>query len=266
MNEIKNDVEYISFAVYLNYPLKAVFSTRIGGVSEGVYSSMNFAFNLGDDREKVAENYNIFAKTLSLDLNNFVLSSQSHTTNIKIVNKDHAGMGVNKPRDYTDVDGLYTEEKNLTIVTYHADCTPIYFYDPVRNAIALAHAGWRGTAGNIVRKMLNIFEERGSKTKDLICAVGPSICGECYQVGDEVLNAMNFDFEIMNFVHYRGISDRPFIDLKKINKEILVQAGVMPENIEVSKECTKCNSKKFFSHRRDSLKRGSNIACMCLPE
>ena len=110
------------------------FSTRMGGVSTGVYSTMNFAFLKGDDPDHVRENYRRMAKAIGVDEEKMVLSWQTHTTNIRKVTEDDAGKGITRERDYQDIDGLITDVPGLTLVTFYADCVPLYFLDPVRRA------------------------------------------------------------------------------------------------------------------------------------
>ena len=125
------------------------FSTRMGGVSTGVYSTMNFAFLKGDDPDHVRENYRRMAKAIGVDEEKMVLSWQTHTTNIRKVTEDDAGKGITRERDYHDIDGLITDVPGLTLVTFYADCVPLYFLDPVRRAVGLSHSGWRGTVGRM---------------------------------------------------------------------------------------------------------------------
>lgn len=259
-----NNLKYLEFEIYSKYDITAAFSTRIGGISPAPFDSLNLGFSYADSIENVAKNWRLFADVLGFDLNSCVRSSQTHTNNVLVVEDEHRGMGVLRDRTYNDIDALYTESKNVVIATGHADCTPVYFFDPRRRAIALAHAGWRGTAAGIVRKVLEIFLSKGSDMKDMVCAIGPAVSQAEYEVGFEVVDAMKFAFDISRFVKINSTSQRPHIDLKAINRELMLDFGVLPENIEVSEECTKTNSEYFFSHRRSGLNRGSHIACMSL--
>ncbi len=262
---------HIKFDIFEDYPIVAAFSTRNGGVSEAPFNSMNLAFNKGDKLENVLENYKIFANDISVDYNNIVISYQKHNDNILIASNEHAGMGLIKERAYSDIDGIYTEKKGLAITTVHADCTPIFFYDKKRNAIGLVHSGWRGTAKRITKKMLDLFLEKGSNLNDIICAIGPAICLGCYEVGNDVLEACLPDESLLSSQTKTRVlykinpkTQKPHVNLKAINSEILIQAGLPQENIEVSELCTKCRNDLFFSHRLLGNKRGTQIACMCL--
>ncbi len=259
----------LKFKLFDNYPIVAGFSTKHGGVSTGYYESMNLGFVTGDSKVNVLENYKKFAKDLSVDFDKMVLSCQKHLDHILIAEAEHAGMGLIHERTYDDIDGIYTEVKNLPIVTGHADCTPIFFYDKQRQAIGLVHSGWRGTAQEIAKKMIDLFVSKGSNVEDILCVIAPAICYDCYEVGDEVVNAMpsycNLDAMKKTFndlAHQQY--NKPHIDLKEINRQILLHSGILKENIEVSEYCTKCDKDLFFSHRLLGSKRGAHAALMCL--
>ncbi len=277
----------LKFNIYNDYPIIAAFSTKNGGVSEGCYQSLNLTFSTGDKKEAVIANYKKFADQIGIDFNQMVLSSQKHNDNILIASSQHAGMGLSKNKSYDDIDGIYTEELGLPIITGHADCTPIFFYDKKRHAIGVVHSGWRGTAKEIAKKMVELFMLKGSDPKDILCVIGPAICYDCYEVGDEVIQAMpaychlehteanncHLERNVANTCHLernvvqsRDLTNynKPHIDLKDINCQILIHAGILTEHIEVSKYCTKCDAGLFFSHRLSGSKRGGMIACMTL--
>ena len=125
------------------------FSTRMGGVSRGPYASMNLSFTRGDDPEAVRENYRRAAAALGVEMESMTLAWQTHTANVRRIRREDRGKGVVRERDYRDVDGLVTDEPGITLVTFYADCVPLYFLDPVRRAIGLSHSGWRGTAARM---------------------------------------------------------------------------------------------------------------------
>ena len=254
---------------YLTFPkleetkvVKHLFTTRMGGVSEGIYSSMNVSFTRGDEPEHVKENYARIAKVMGGDPSDFVCSDQTHTVNIRVVAKEDAGKGVTRPRDYTDVDGLITQEKGLILSTFFADCVPLYFVDPVTKSIGLAHSGWRGTAGRIGEKMIARMEESfGTRREDLLVAIGPSICQDCYEVSEDV--AVIFQKEFGDGVLKPGKADGKYqLDLWKANKLVFLQAGLKEEQISVTDICTCCNGNLLFSHRFSQGKRGNLGAFM----
>lgn len=178
----------------LRYPLleqtgvvKHCFTTRYGGVSEGMLSSMNLSFSRGDARQAVEENFRRLAEALDVQYEKFVFTDQTHTTNVRRVTEEDAGKGLLCERGYSDVDGLITNEKGLVLSTFFADCVPIYFVDPVHCAIGMSHSGWRGTAKRMGAVTIEAMrKEYGSRPEDLICAIGPSICRDCYEVSADV--------------------------------------------------------------------------------
>ena len=265
----KKDVVYLSFPLLENSRLvKHGFSTRMGGVSEGIFSSMSFGYARGDNPEAVMENYRRMAEALGVEAEKMVVSYQTHTTNIRRVTKEDAGKGVFYPREYRDVDGLMTNEPGLTLVTIYADCVPLYFLDPVNRAIALSHSGWRGTVNRMgqktMEKMKNCF---GSKPEELLCAIGPSICRECYEVGQDVAEAFRLEFPgyRTDILEEKG-NGKYLLDLWKANERVLLDAGVQKEHIEITDICTCCNPDYLFSHRASGGKRGNLGAFLCLKE
>ena len=239
------------------------FSTRMGGVSEGCYASMNLSFTKGDDPEKVRENYRRMADMLGMDMERMTLSFQTHTTNVRLVTEEDAGKGIVKERDYTDVDGLITNIPGITLVTFYADCVPLYFVDPVHHAIGLSHSGWRGTVHRMGRVTLKAMKEAfGTKTEDVICAIGPSICQSCFEVGGEVVEEFQkeFDPSYWKELFYAKENGKYQLDLWKANEIVLLEAGIQKEKLQITDICTRCNPEYLFSHRIMGNERGNLAA------
>lgn len=268
------DEKRVGEVLYLTYPLlentgivKHGFSTRVGGVSEGVCSTMNLSFSRGDDENAVRENFRRMANALDVEEDCFVFSQQTHTTNVRKVTLDDKGKGLTRQLDYQDVDGLITNVPGLCLSTFYADCVPLYFVDPVQKAIGLSHSGWRGTVGKIgavtVQKMR---EEYGSKPEDIIAAIGPSICQDCYEVSEDVIVEFqnNFDEKYWKELYYRKENGKYQLNLWKANEIVLAEAGILKEHIAVTNLCTCCNSEVLFSHRASNGKRGNLAAFMAL--
>ena len=244
-----------------------LFTTKEGGVSKGEYATMNVSFTRGDEREDVLENYRRIGKIFDVELTDIVVSHQTHTTNVMRVTREDGGKGVVFDRDYQDIDGLITNEKNLVLSTMYADCVPLYFVDVKNMAIGLSHSGWKGTAGKIGEKTLErMAEEFGTCPEDVYVAIGPSICMECYEVSADVIEAFSciFTEQEMEQICYRKENGKYQLDLWKANEIILLNAGVSPEHIEVTRLCTHCNSDRMFSHRKTGDKRGNLGAFLCL--
>lgn len=242
------------------------FSTRLGGVSEGEFTSMNMAFNRGDNPECVTENYKRICQSAGFDFDSLTASAQDHNTLVRAVTSENKGTGIYKPRDLESVDALITNEKGVTLVTYYADCTPLFFVDTKQKAIGLAHAGWRGTVGRIGEKVVNKMSELyGTNPADIVAAIGPAISVCCYEVDKPC--ADNFyalgDLDSSRFVFPKE-NGKYMIDLLETNRQILVAAGIKNENITVSDVCTNCNSELLWSHRATKGKRGTMSAFMCI--
>ncbi len=161
----KNGVTYLSYPSFEKIPqVVHGFSTRLGGVSEGIYSSMNLSFTRGDSEEAVRENYRRMADALGFSCEDIVTSDQTHTTNVRVITEEDRGNGITRPRPYTDVDGMVTNVPGLVLATFYADCVPLFFVDPIHGAVGLSHSGWRGTAGKIgavtVEKMRETYGTR----------------------------------------------------------------------------------------------------------
>ena len=242
------------------------FSTRLGGVSQGIYSSMNLSFTRGDEESCVRENYNRIAAAMGFRAENIVTSDQTHTCNVRKVTEKDRGKGIVTPRDYTDIDGMITNVPSLVLATFYADCVPLYFVDPLHHAIGLSHSGWRGTVQKIgevtIKKMA---EEYGSNPKDMKVAIGPSICQDCYEVSEDVAVQFEeaFSGHESEILLNKG-NGKYQLDLWEANEIVLLEAGVKPEHLAVTDVCTCCNPELLFSHRASHGKRGNLGAFLCL--
>ena len=263
----KQGVFYLTFPGLGKYSsANHAFSTRIGGVSENEYASMNLNFGRGDSDENVEQNFHRFCSAAGFDYSTLVASAQDHHTFVRRVGTENYGTGIWKPKDIKSVDGLITNEKNVTLVTSYADCVPLFFLDPQKRAIGLAHAGWRGTAAKMGAKMVNaMVREFGSSPKDILAAIGPSIGPCCFEVDAPVYE----EFAALSgiypeeFVVHKG-GGKYMIDLWEANRRIIMETGVPAENIEVARLCTECNAQWLWSHRASGGKRGGLAAMMCL--
>ena len=236
------------------------FSTRLGGVSEGIYASMNFSFTRGDKDAAVYENYRRFAAALGFSERDIVTSDLTHTANVRIITEEDRGNGITKPRPYTDVDGMITNVRGLVLATFYADCVPLYFVDSVHHAIGLSHSGWRGTVAKIgavtIRKMQETY---GTDPADVYAAIGPSICQECYEVSEDVILEFQKSFapEHWEKLFYKKENGKYQLNLWEANKIIFTEAGITEKHISMPGICTCCNPDFLFSHRASHGKRGN---------
>ena len=260
----------LTFSLLEKIPgIRHCFTTRDGGISEGMFRSLNLSFTRGDDGEAVLENYRRVASAMGTDITQVVTSDQTHTTNIRLVGEEDAGKGVVRPRDYQDVDGLITDTPGLLLAAFFADCVPLYMVDPHHGAIGLFHSGWRGTAERMGEKGVKAMADAfGSRPKDLVCAIGPSICGDCYQIGEDVAEIFAERFsDCRGQIIRRDERGDIYLDLWQANLQILLEAGVPENQIAVTNLCTCCNPEELFSHRASGGKRGNLGAfLMLIPE
>lgn len=241
-----------------------ICTTRYGGMSGreagmGHLASLNLSFSRGDRPENVRENFRRVADVLGVTPDRFVFTDQTHTDHVRTVTEADAGCGLTREKTYHDVDALITNVPELVLSVFTADCVPVAVVDPVHRAIGLAHSGWRGTVARITQRMIGRMQaEYDTAPEDLICAVGPSICRDCYEVSDDVAERF-----ARAFAGHEGdiLEDRHnghwLLDLWKANDIVLREAGVPAENISVTGICTCCNKDVLYSHRGSHGKRGN---------
>ena len=224
---------------------------------------MNLSLSRGDNPEAVEENTKRIARAIGVEKEKMVYTQQTHTTNVAVVSGKDAGSTLK------ETDGLVTNSPGICLVTFYADCVPLYFVDPVKRAIGLSHSGWRGTVGKMaaatVEKMKECF---GTRPEDIIAAVGPSICQDCYEVSEDVTSRFKEAFreEDWKDLFYKKENGKFQLDLWKANEINLQEAGVLPEHIAVTNVCTCCNPKILFSHRVQGWNRGNLCAFLALKD
>ena len=259
---------------YLTYPafekLEGIihgFSTRLGGVSRGIYSSMNLSFTRGDEESCVKENYRRIAQAIGFRTDDIVTSDQTHTANVRKVTEADRGKGITVPRDYQDVDGMVTNVPGLVLTTFYADCVPLYFVDPVKCVIGLSHSGWRGTVAKIGKATVEkMKEEYRCHPEDILAAIGPSICQDCYEVSEDVIEEFKTAFagEYQERLYYKKKNGKYQLNLWETNRLIFLEAGIPEANISMPGICTCCNPEFLFSHRASHGKRGNLAAFLGL--
>ncbi|ONI38504.1 hypothetical protein AN639_13010 [Candidatus Epulonipiscium fishelsonii] len=245
-----------------NSQVISCFTTREGGTSEGHFSSLNLGFKTNDDINKVRENYKILSQRLGIPYESMTCSAQVHETNIKQVTYEDRGNGVIFPNKWASVDGIYTTEKDIALVTHYADCVPLFFYAPKHHIIGLAHAGWRGTVNKIGEKMATLWnKEHNIPYEDIQVGIGPSIGPCCFEVHEDVSQPFVDTFGNADFIVFNE-NGKANIDLWECNKQTLQNLGI--KDIQTTNICTCCNSDKYFSHRKTQGKRGLMGAIMYL--
>lgn len=262
INDAENGVSYLSFPKFdeMNFICNA-FSTRMGGVSTGIFESMNLGYGRGDSDENVTKNYIRLCTAAGIDPASLVFSAQDHHTVIRRVREQDIGKGIWQAKDYDSVDGLISDLPGTTLVTHYADCVPLYFVDAAHRSIGLSHAGWRGTvddiAGKTIKKMTECF---GSDPAKIEVAIGPSIGHCCYEVDDPVMNFVRSIGVENEDVTTQTCNGKYMLNLWALNTKLLLHAGVLPEHITVASICTCCNNDYLISHRATGGQRGSLAA------
>lgn len=262
--------------VYLTFPLLEPFSwithgfsTRLGGVSQGEIGSMNLSFGREPGRENVEENHRRMAAAIGYAPENMVFSRQTHTTNIMNVTEKDRGIGFTRDRDYNDIDGLITNVPGVVLVTFYADCVPLLLVDPVHRAIGSAHSGWRGTVNNMGKAVVEAMTKAfGTKPEDVVAAIGPSICQDCYEVSGDVIGAFQkaYDPGLWPSLFYEKENGKYQLNLQQACFENFLSSGLLPEHISLPDLCTCCNPQLLYSHRASGGKRGNLAAFLTIRE
>jgi len=252
--------------------ITAGFSSKNGGVSSGPYDSLNCAFHVHDRDEDVIQNREDIAKVLHLPFDAWTCGEQVHSNHVFEVKEEHRGLGrKTRASAIQDTDALITNVPGVWLTSFYADCVPLYFWDPIKRAVGLAHAGWKGTVLEIAAKTIEkMGEAYGSMPGDIRTAIGPSIGACCYEVDDHVMQHVNdlaqtFTLSEQDPPIFIAKSNGKFmLDLKQFNRHIMIKAGILPTNIECSTWCTSCQEEDFFSHRRDQGRTGRMISWIAI--
>lgn len=253
----KNGVTFLKHKIFDNVSfINHAVSTRHGGVSEEPeLKTLNLGFKTDDKKENVTENYRRFCAAADFDINSLVFAKQTHSDNVRFADKSDCGKGIFRERDYTDVDASITNIPNVSLVIHTADCVPVAFADPVNKAVGNAHCGWRGTFKELATKTLDEMHKKfGTNPKDVICAIGPCICTDCYEVSEDLYQQFKNKFDFDDAIICRA--EKFYLNLALINKLILKKAGVKEDNIAISDLCTCCEKENLYSHRGLGPKRG----------
>lgn len=234
------------------------FSTRLGGASSGHFNSLNLALHVGDSAENVNKNRDIFSNALGIEKKSWVALNQIHSDYVIKVSQQDRGKGSENLKEVVgDGDAMITDHRLTPLVTFYADCIPLYIVDNVNKAIGLAHAGWKGTFAQIGTKTLHQMRKNyGTKPEDCQVAIGPGIGSCCYQVGPQIIDLCE--------ENYPNAATNNTIDLKKINWLQFIRSGVLKENISVSSLCTKCNQDIFYSYRGGQSHAGRMAAVLMI--
>lgn len=239
--------------------ISAGFTGRDGGVSKAPYESLNLAYHVGDDPADVLENRRKLADALGFSADAWTCGEQVHGAGVAVVREEDRGKGL-RDRDsaFQATDGLVTDVPGILLASFYADCVPLYFCDPVHRVVGLAHAGWKGTVGRIAEAVIvKMEQEYGSAKDEIRTAIGPSIGACCYEVDEHVMGKVKEALTETEWQLWeRKIAapsvneNRTMLNLKEMNRMIMIKAGILPTHIECTSWCTSCDSGRFFSYRK----------------
>ncbi len=244
--KIFNNIDYLDH----------MFTTRLGGKSKGGYESLNLCLNTGDNPENVKENFSIISKKMNVPVNRIFLAKQIHKDGIiRVSGKDNQGEILSGTAD-----SLITDSPGTLICVKTADCCPILLASTEKKVVACIHSGWKGTLIKNIEKTILFMATRFSLSKNSIkMAIGPAISQRNYQIdkkrAEKFIN--NIDYAQK---HIKQTGSKLFLDLKGLNVETALKAGIPNENIEISDQCTYGNSELFFSFRRDGRASGRHLS------
>ena len=232
---------------------------KTDGVKTLYTTSCDTAWNFED--EKARENYQALGEQLGIRLEDMVKSKQTHTDVVKIVTRENGGDGILRTLDESEpYDGLITNEKNLLLCTVEADCVPVYFYDPVKEVIAMVHSGWKGTVKKIAEVTIQKMKrEFGCQPCDMLVGIGPHICKDCYEVGEDLFEefSRSFDKQDLTKIFVSKNQEKYLLNLEEAVRLTLLKNGVAEKNIFSAGVCTlhsQVEGYSFCSYRRTKSK------------
>ena len=256
-----NNVWFGYFSSFSRAGFITACSCRFHGESDLVPGALNLALQVGDNQNKVLRNRDKFTAAIGVKPNRLTTCAQVHGNNVQVVTEDLIGRGAVSFADtIPETDALITNLADVPLLLFYADCVPVLLADPVTGAIGLAHAGWRGTAAQIAKKTVRaMIEAFGVNPDNLLAAIGPSIGSCCYEVDDVVRDRMP-GYEAC----FAGKCDGKYLlDLWQVNRQQLLEEGIIPSNISTAGVCTNHNPELFFSYRYENGKTGRMGVCLC---
>lgn len=242
------------------------FSTRLGGVSTGIFESLNLGSTRGDDPENVQENWRRFGAVAGIPTKRFVHGRQVHGNVVRVATPADAH-GIYEKAPWEGADGFVTNIPGLPLAIFTADCAPLLMHDPVSGVVAAVHCGWRGTVSDIEGEAVRAMQALGSRPEDIHAAVGACIGPCCFETGPEVLQAVE---KLLSgdaaglYAPKTGTPGKFLVDLPNVIVRRLCQMGLAPEHMETSDECTCCRPERYWSHRACAGVRGSQANLIML--
>lgn len=254
----RNSIQFLSLQHWLKEGVNVAFSTRHGGVSDGVYDSLNMGLHVGDRNELVLENRSRFLAVFEAQLDNVVCCQQVHGNVVTRVDRNDLGRGARQlSAAIPNSDAMITNERGLYLLSFYADCVPVYLYDPVNRAIGIAHCGWKGTMGRIALHTLAALQkEYGTSAPEVQVFIGPGIGPCCFQIQPDLAEKVNAEFPSLHDIITYNDNESCNWDLQATNRKLLMEIGVQASHISTCEICTACHTDIFYSHRREKGKTG----------
>lgn len=244
-----NGLTYLTFDYFDQYQIPHGIFMRHGGMSPQPWSSLNMATSVGDSKKNVIENRKRITGSLGLDYSSIYDLWQVHSNNVVTADRPRLS-----GQPHIQGDAIITNQQNVSLLMLFADCVPILLFDKKNNVAAIAHAGWQGTINGIVLNVVqNMMDKFNSNPEDIMAGIGPAICAQHYEVGNDVVNAVRKS-KIDQEQALITVDSRYYLDLKKANFLLLEQANIkMIESMDI---CTACHPDDWFSHRAENKMTG----------
>ena len=253
----KDGYHYLQSELLNQYGIRHFFSTI---KHDGLERPVNFGFHYGETREEILSHYIFGGEILGEPVEGIVNSTQIHEAIVRDVEEADCGKGILRESDIENADGLICGENHIPLVIFSADCTPVLRADKKNRAVCAVHAGWRGTVQKIAKNAVEkMYREYGIPKEDILCAIGPCISKCCFEVSAEVAEEFEKLFPMESFAKKKE-NGKYHIDLKGVNREILLREGVPEKNMDVSNDCTFCREELFYSFRRQGKEAGRMAA------
>ena len=251
--------DYLQFNHFSKFPVITHFvSTKIKKSESISDKNLNISFESDMPAAEVYKNRQLLSETINIPLENFVMQNQIHGDTITIIDDTHKGKGVlSHQTAIQNSDAMITDKKNICLFLFAADCMPILFYDTKKHIIGVAHSGWKGTVSKIAQKtVVKMTEVFNSDYKDIIVGIGPSISVKNYEIGENVVKAVEKAFGTKdNYLQFNKYTKKYHFDLWFTVKQQLLEIGIPKNNIEFSGFCTFENNDLFFSARQKNTGR-----------
>lgn len=261
---IQHEHDTVTYLTSALIPARHCFTTRLGGVSEGIFESMNLRERSGDAPEHILENYRRIGEAAGIDTSRMVHTRQTHSKYVRTVTAADA-RALFEP-DPPECDGLVTNQMGVPLIIFTADCVPVLLCDPKNGVIGAVHCGWRGTVADILGETVKAMTALGAEARHIRAAIGPAIGKCCFETGPEVPEAMErwLGGRFGLCPPEPGVPGKFLVDLRGGDRLRLMQLGLREENIDISPECTMCAPDKFWSHRVTRGRRGCQAAIISL--